>query len=180
MQRRRFLHAVGASVAAIASPLASAAAQLEAPREFWHGIRAQYDVDRTVTNLENAYWGVMARPVATAYFERIRFVNRVNVVYARDSVTSQPYSADVRRVVEQIERAVGAEPGEIAPTRGGTEALQNLIFASYTFGTATAASTITLRLDNATNALYRNHLNYLKDLAPEMGRNFAVVYSVRF
>jgi iron complex outermembrane receptor protein len=54
------------------------------------------------------------------------------------------------------------------------------IFASYTFGTATAASTITLRLDNATNTLYRNHLNYLKDLAPEMGRNFAVVYSIRF
>jgi len=54
------------------------------------------------------------------------------------------------------------------------------IFASYTFGTGTAANTITLRLDNATNTLYRNHLNYLKDLAPEMGRNFAVVYSVRF
>jgi len=54
------------------------------------------------------------------------------------------------------------------------------IFASYTFGTATTASTITLRLDNATNTLYHNHLNYLKDLAPEMGRNFAVVYSVRF
>jgi iron complex outermembrane receptor protein len=54
------------------------------------------------------------------------------------------------------------------------------IFASYTFGTGTMANTITVRLDNATNTLYRNHLNYLKDLAPEMGRNFAVVYSVRF
>jgi iron complex outermembrane receptor protein len=54
------------------------------------------------------------------------------------------------------------------------------IFASYTFGTATTANTITVRLDNATNTLYRNHLNYLKDLAPEMGRNFAVVYSVKF
>jgi iron complex outermembrane recepter protein len=54
------------------------------------------------------------------------------------------------------------------------------IFASYTFGTGTTVSTVTLRLDNATNTLYHNHLNYLKDLAPEMGRNFAVVYSVRF
>jgi iron complex outermembrane recepter protein len=54
------------------------------------------------------------------------------------------------------------------------------IFASYTFGTGTTVNTITARLDNATNTLYRNHLNYLKDLAPEMGRNFAVVYSVRF
>lgn len=53
------------------------------------------------------------------------------------------------------------------------------IFASYTFG-GTTANTITLRLDNATNTLYHNHLNYLKDLAPEMGRNFAVVFSTRF
>jgi outer membrane receptor protein involved in Fe transport len=41
-------------------------------------------------------------------------------------------------------------------------------------------NTITARLDNAGNVLYHNHLNYLKDLAPEMGRNFAVVYSVKF
>ncbi|HEV8396617.1 MAG TPA: TonB-dependent receptor [Vicinamibacterales bacterium] len=54
------------------------------------------------------------------------------------------------------------------------------VFASYTFGNNRAANTITARLDNATNALYRNHLNYLKDLAPEMGRNFAIVYSVKF
>jgi iron complex outermembrane receptor protein len=54
------------------------------------------------------------------------------------------------------------------------------LFASYTFGSTRAASTITARLDNATNALYHNHLNYLKDLAPEMGRNFAVVYNVKF
>jgi len=40
--------------------------------------------------------------------------------------------------------------------------------------------TITARLDNATNELYHNHLNYLKDLAPEMGRNFAVVYNTKF
>ena len=41
------------------------------------------------------------------------------------------------------------------------------VFASYTFGSGTAANTITARLDNATNALYHNHLNYLKDLLPE-------------
>ena len=35
-------------------------------------------------------------------------------------------------------------------------------------------------LDNATNKLYRNHLNYLKDVLPEMGRNFKLVYSVSF
>ncbi|NOT27628.1 MAG: TonB-dependent receptor [Acidobacteria bacterium] len=70
----------------------------------------------------------------------------------------------------------GAVVGE-TPTDG-----YNLmkVFASYTFGSARTANTITVRLDNATNALYHNHLNYLKDLAPEMGRNFAVVYSAKF
>jgi iron complex outermembrane recepter protein len=54
------------------------------------------------------------------------------------------------------------------------------LFASYTFASGKTASTITARLDNAADVLYRNHLNFLKDLAPEMGRNFRVVYSVKF
>ena len=41
-------------------------------------------------------------------------------------------------------------------------------------------STITARLDNATNELYRNHLSLIKDFVPEMGRNFKLVYAVRF
>jgi iron complex outermembrane receptor protein len=54
------------------------------------------------------------------------------------------------------------------------------LFASYSFGSNRMANTITVRLDNATDTLYHNHLNYLKDLAPEMGRSFNVVYGVRF
>ena len=67
--------------------------------------------------------------------------------------------------------------GEETPTDG-----YNLtkLFASYTFGTARAASTITARIDNLTNELYRNHLSLIKDFVPEMGRNFKIVYSVRF
>ena len=53
-------------------------------------------------------------------------------------------------------------------------------FATYSFGSGRVFSTVTLRLDNATNARYRNHLNYLKDLTPEMGRNASVVYNVKF
>lgn len=40
--------------------------------------------------------------------------------------------------------------------------------------------TITLRLDNATNATYRNHLSYIKDLVPEAGRGVKLVYGLRF
>ncbi len=54
------------------------------------------------------------------------------------------------------------------------------LYASYSFVSGKTTSTITARLDNATDALYRNHLNYLKDLAPEMGRSFRIVYSARF
>ena len=45
--------------------------------------------------------------------------------------------------------------------------------------TTRAVQTVTARLDNATNTLYRNHLNFMKDLVPEMGRAFRLVYSVR-
>jgi iron complex outermembrane receptor protein len=71
------------------------------------------------------------------------------------------------------DRVFGAE----TPTDG-----YNLLklFASYSFGGGGAVNTITARLDNATDELYSNHLSFVKDFVPEMGRNFKVVYSVRF
>ncbi len=54
------------------------------------------------------------------------------------------------------------------------------LYGSYSFNAGGALNTITLRLDNVTNELYRNHLSLIKDVVPEMGRNFKVVYGVRF
>jgi iron complex outermembrane recepter protein len=54
------------------------------------------------------------------------------------------------------------------------------LFGSYSFPTGRSVSTITARLDNATNVLYRNHLSLIKDFVPEVGRNFKVIYGVRF
>jgi iron complex outermembrane receptor protein len=54
------------------------------------------------------------------------------------------------------------------------------LFTSYSFTAGGAVSTITARLDNATNELYRNHLSLIKQLVPEMGRNFKLLYNVRF
>ena len=54
------------------------------------------------------------------------------------------------------------------------------LFASYSFGRGRVVNTVTARLDNATNELYRNHLSLIKDFVPEMGRNFKVIYAVRF
>jgi iron complex outermembrane receptor protein len=54
------------------------------------------------------------------------------------------------------------------------------LYGSYSFVTGRLTNTITARLENVTNELYRSHLNYLKDVLPEMGRNVKVVYSVSF
>ena len=54
------------------------------------------------------------------------------------------------------------------------------LFSSYSWPAGRSVSTITARLDNALNTLYRNHLSYVKDYVPEKGRSFKLVYSVRF
>jgi iron complex outermembrane receptor protein len=54
------------------------------------------------------------------------------------------------------------------------------LYASYSFGQDAVAHTFTARLENVTNELYRNHLSLIKDLAPEMGRNFRLLYNVKF
>lgn len=79
---------------------------------------------------------------------------------------------EVVRVAEQ-DRVFGAE----TPTDG--YGLVKL-FASYSFQRGAAVSTITARVDNATNELYRNHLSLIKDLVPEMGRSYRLTYNVRF
>jgi iron complex outermembrane receptor protein len=68
--------------------------------------------------------------------------------------------------------------GGAETTTGGYQLLR--LFASYSFGSGTTVNTITARFDNATNELYRNHLSLIKDLVPEMGRNFKVLYNVKF
>jgi iron complex outermembrane recepter protein len=67
--------------------------------------------------------------------------------------------------------------GEETPTAG--YGLVNL-FGSYSFAAGGATNTITARLDNATDKVYRNHLNYLKDVLAERGVSFKVIYGVSF
>lgn len=54
------------------------------------------------------------------------------------------------------------------------------LFAAYSFGSGNRVHTITARLDNVTNELYRNHLSLIKELVPEMGRSLKVLYNVKF
>jgi iron complex outermembrane receptor protein len=77
-------------------------------------------------------------------------------------------------------RAVSSQE-RIFSTETPTDGYQLLrLFASYSFGSGQTAHTITARLDNATDELYRNHLSLIKEFAPEMGRNLKLLYNVKF
>ena len=76
-------------------------------------------------------------------------------------------------VAAEQDRVFGAE----TPTDG--YGLLKL-FGVYSLQRGRSLHTFTARLDNATNETYSNHLSFIKDLAPEMGRSFKFVYGLRF
>jgi iron complex outermembrane receptor protein len=79
------------------------------------------------------------------------------------------------------ELVASAGQDRVALPETPTEAYQALrLFTSYSFQAGRALNTLTARLDNATDELYRNHLSLIKHLVPEMGRNFKVTYNVSF
>jgi len=91
-------------------------------RAFWQQIAAHFDVDRTMANLENGYWGIMSRPVLAEYIRQTEMINQRNTAYARTT-----FGADSDAVVGALAAVAGVDKDEIAITRGATEALQNLI-----------------------------------------------------
>jgi len=86
-----------------------------------------YDVDRSIANLENAYWNVMAKPVAEEYFRKLSYVNRRNVPFVRGVIPSESLPAELEKVRTSVARLINADVSEIALTRCGTESLQDLI-----------------------------------------------------
>ena len=52
--------------------------------------------------------------------------------------------------------------------------------ASYTFVTGRAAHVLSLDGYNLDDTLYRNHLSFIKAIAPEIGRNVRLSYTLRF
>lgn len=67
-------------------------------------------------------------------------------------------------------------PGE---TRTAGYTVVNLN-ASYILAQAHTAHVFALTVFNLGDRLYRNHLSFIKDLAPEMGRGIRFSYSLRF
>ena len=91
-------------------------------RAFWAQVASLYDVDRTIANLENGYWGIMSRPVLAEYIRQTEMINQRNTAYARTK-----FGADSDAVVRALAAIARVGTDEIAITRGATEALQNLI-----------------------------------------------------
>jgi iron complex outermembrane receptor protein len=54
------------------------------------------------------------------------------------------------------------------------------VAGSYTIGRQHFAHIFSFNAYNLTNRLYRNHLSFIKDLAPEIGRGIRFSYTVRF
>jgi len=131
--RRTFLNlSVGAAAAATASP-ANAAPLLPhrssvSPQDlakdetYWAKVAAQYEVTPAITNIENGYWGIMAKPVMAAYRLYTEQVNRENTYYARGA-----FSEDIERIYERLATFLNVSPDELLLTRGASEALQILI-----------------------------------------------------
>ncbi|MFB3826423.1 MAG: TonB-dependent receptor domain-containing protein [Bryobacteraceae bacterium] len=67
-------------------------------------------------------------------------------------------------------------PGE---TRTAGYAVVNL-YGSYTRAGQHAVQLFALQVFNATDRLYRNHLSFIKELAPEIGRGVRFTYTIRF
>jgi isopenicillin-N epimerase len=90
--------------------------------EYWRGVAGQFQLPAGITNLENGFWGVMARPVFDAYQAHLARVNTDGVYYIRTS-----YGQHLEAARARVAAALGANVEEIAFTRGATESMQALI-----------------------------------------------------
>ena len=90
--------------------------------EYWRRVASQFQLGTDITNLENGYWGVMARPVLDAYRTHLERVNTDGVYYIRTACVRDLEAARAR-----VAAALGARLDEIAFTRGATESMQVLI-----------------------------------------------------
>lgn len=70
---------------------------------------------------------------------------------------------------------------QVAPNEEPTAGYAVFHFnASYTLTRGHVLHTFNVNSFNLGNRLYRNHLNFVKDIAPELGRGIRVAYTIRF
>ena len=104
--------------------------QLAMDENYWQQVSQLYDVKKDIINVENGNWGIMSKPVMTAYFAHTERVNRDNSFFSR-----REFWPEIKAITNNAAQHLGTKTSEIAFTRGATEALQNLI-AGYNHLTA--------------------------------------------
>jgi selenocysteine lyase/cysteine desulfurase len=138
MNRRSFLKSAAVSAPAAALVRQSSPGQAGAPAAKLlpnsiavASLPQQYDVDTSIHNLENGYWGVMPRVVSQVYAEKSAYVNRMNSIWGRGVLSGGASPGEGGHEARAaVARMVGAGADEIAITRCGSDGLQSLI-ANY-------------------------------------------------
>ncbi len=116
--RRTFLDAVATTVVS---------GKLHAVSDDEQSFVRWYDVDRSIVNLENAYWNIMARPVLEEYGRQFDHLNRRNIPFVRGVLADESLPAELAKIRKAVAQLINASQEEIALTRCGTESLQDLI-----------------------------------------------------
>lgn len=123
MQSRREI--MGASIAVTAAGAMPALAQSEGG-----DLAARYEIDRSIINLDAAYYGAMTRTVAARYRANSEWVNRHNALFLRSALPGPGRDARLQPATDAVAGLIGAKSEEVALCAGGTEALYGLI-ANY-------------------------------------------------
>ena len=100
-------------VAGTVGALAAARLDAQAPPDL-STLPSLWDVDRSVANLENAYWGVMPREIEDEYLAHTRFLNQRNVVFVRDGIAGQTRTAAMEQARVDLAALMGAPAAEFA------------------------------------------------------------------
>lgn len=136
------------------------------------GVEAHADVDVTAglhleLGMDTVHGSLRDSDEPLPRIPPVRFIGGMQ--YHRDALQ---VGGQVVSALEQ-DRVYGSET-----TTPGYTTLR--LFGAYSLQAGRLLHTFSARLDNVTDELYRNHLSLVKDLVPEMGRNFRVVWSVKF
>jgi selenocysteine lyase/cysteine desulfurase len=117
--RRVFLRGAAAAVAGVASASEG--------RTEVMSYAGQYDVDRSIVNLDAAYYGAMTRATSAAYRAHGEWVNRHNALFLRSALPGPTRDERLQPATDAVASLIGARPEEVALCGGGTEALYGLI-----------------------------------------------------
>ena len=91
------------------------------------GLADRYEIDRSITTLDAAYYGAMTRTIAARYRANSDWVNRHNALFLRSAIPGPARDERLQPATNAVAGLIGARPDEVALCAGGTEALYALI-----------------------------------------------------